>query len=459
MSFYLACGNHLNIIRFSHRDFILILPPCTIARIAVRFGDHCKVLPTDAGGDWEHLANLRPSDNLVAWLNGFDSRGVWSAGESKRALDDLKKSKKSKKTKRKPGTCTPRPQAKPQPKPQSKTKAAKSQAKADSPKSASRRVSKSRDLTLDTGDRTPTPRHDNFTDNPQRERVHALLRSLDPKSATLSQVQLVSDRQLSPADNDDLRGLWDVDLHSQNVSLSLPFGIDGSSVNILERHMSRLNPANANIPNGTWLHDEVINAMMVLFNMRDADRRAGAQDQGQRVFLSSFFFSVMYQDNGTFQFERLRRQLERNLERFGVPGALSVFDCDVVAAPLNISNSHWVLIAAFMERKCIVVFDSMGAQVGTEQVPYRDGLFKFISQLALLPANGPAPSFNADEWEVLNEIPHFTPKQDNCNDCGVFTCMCAHYIGMGLPLLHDTSTNNLDRARIALSLKRQRVEL
>ena len=117
-----------------------------------------------------------------------------------------------------------------------------------------------------------------------------------------------------------------------------------------------------------------------------------------------------------------------------------------------------------MERKCIVVFDSMGQsgspmKQGTKRVLYRDGLFKFISQLALLPANGPAPSFNADEWEVLNEIPHFTPKQDNCNDCGVFTCMCAHYIGMGLPLLHDTSTNNLDRARIALSLKRQRVEL
>ena len=402
----------------------------------------------------------------MAWLNGFDSRGVWSAGESKRALDDLKKSKKSKKTKRKPGTCTSRPQAKPQPKPQPKTKAAKSKAKADSPKSASRRVSESRDLTLGTGDRTPTPRHDNFTDNPQRERrqrVHALLRSLDPKSATQSQVQLVSERQLSPADDDDLHGLWDVDLDSQNVSLSLPFGIGRSSVNILERHMSRLNPANANIPNGTWLHDEVINAMMVLFNKRDADRRAGAQDQGQRVFLSSFFFSVMYQNNRTFQFERLRRQLEQKLER-GVAGARSVFDCDVVAAPLNIGNSHWVLIAAFMERKCIVVFDSMGQsgspmKEGTERVLYRDGLFKFISQLALLPANGPAPSFNADEWEVLNEIPHFTPKQDNRNDCGVFTCMCAHYIGMGLPLLHGTSTNYLDRARIALSLKRQRVQL
>ena len=71
----------------------------------VKLGEHAKILPLHGGKTWDHLIPLRPANNLIAYLNGFQADGSWSSAAAKAALVIVEKT--SLKKKKKPGNPGP----------------------------------------------------------------------------------------------------------------------------------------------------------------------------------------------------------------------------------------------------------------------------------------------------------------------------------------------------------------
>ncbi len=80
----------------------------------------CRAMPLHPGGDWEHLSKLRVSENLVAWMNGFQGGdGGWCPIKAKAARDayrdgeELPGKGSSSSSKKKKGPAPPPPQRPP----------------------------------------------------------------------------------------------------------------------------------------------------------------------------------------------------------------------------------------------------------------------------------------------------------------------------------------------------------
>ena len=112
------------------------------------------------------------------------------------------------------------------------------------------------------------------------------------------------------------------------------------------------------------------------------------------------------------------------------------------------SNSHWCLAVAHARERRLQYYDSMGGQ-GRR---YPGGLRLFLQ--------GEAKKYNGDagvdvaNWEVVptqvwgprrcraraGEL--LASQQDNCDDCGVFTCIFAHYyVSAALPFIFTAATS------------------
>ncbi len=84
----------------------------------VRLGRHCKVLPLHPGQNWSHLEELRPADNLLIYLNGFDpNTGDFDVDFARKAWTQLKALKpdqsKAKRRRSKSSTTSSTSQKKP----------------------------------------------------------------------------------------------------------------------------------------------------------------------------------------------------------------------------------------------------------------------------------------------------------------------------------------------------------
>ncbi len=66
----------------------------------VKFGRHCRVFPLHPGGDWTHLADLHPPDNLVVFLGGYNAEGIWDVALARKTLATLASLTPSKRKKR-----------------------------------------------------------------------------------------------------------------------------------------------------------------------------------------------------------------------------------------------------------------------------------------------------------------------------------------------------------------------
>ena len=74
------------------------------------------------------------------------------------------------------------------------------------------------------------------------------------------------------------------------------------------------------------------------------------------------------------------------------------------------------------------------------------------------------PLLDVANWEVVptqvwgpgGEL--LTPQQDNCDDCGVFTCIYANYVSADLPLGFTAADMPLFRKRITLDILRKKVD-
>lgn len=122
-----------------------------------------------------------------------------------------------------------------------------------------------------------------------------------------------------------------------------------------------------------WLSDEHINFGMWLLQQRDAaiqgclvmQQLRGLWDGQQGIschFFNSYFFSKFYLDSGVIRYGAVRKwTLPSRLRQAGQPKhATGVLDCELVVAPCNLNNAHWVLVVADLGRRRILYLDPMG---------------------------------------------------------------------------------------------------
>ena len=209
-----------------------------------------------------------------------------------------------------------------------------------------------------------------------------------------------------------------------DVAVELPAGASGSTVAVLGKHMFRMRP-------GEWLYDEAINMYMWLLQGRDAHRVLLANERGDSKkpshFFNSFFFEKLLSE-GLPNYELVKRFANKITSTKG-----NVFKLDKIFAPVNVGGTHWCMLVAYVQQRRIQYYDSFGGS--GEQ--YLDAMKVFLENEATKwvdDGSVPQHLLDLNAWALVRTQRATTPQQNNCCDCGVFSCTFANYISQDLEL-------------------------
>ena len=97
--------------------------------------------------------------------------------------------------------------------------------------------------------------------------------------------------------------------------------------------------------------------------------------------------------------------------------------------PINIFDTHWVLVIALMQERRILFRDALG----NEGRKYVCAVFEYVMEEMQARKGHVMSKEEQDEWVLEFEVPGDSPKQDNGFDCGMFVCMYADYMLQDLP--------------------------
>ncbi|KAA8496817.1 Ubiquitin-like-specific protease ESD4 [Porphyridium purpureum] len=183
----------------------------------------------------------------------------------------------------------------------------------------------------------------------------------------------------------------------------------------------------------SWLNDELVNSYVALLNARNAARREENASCGhnsrpcvQRVYcFTSFFYARLNATKAGYDYDGVRRWTTR--------AKVDVLSTDILLIPVNLGNTHWVLVSINMRRQSIHYLDSMSSP---------DSLSSFVmaslarwlddevnnkhpgaTESGLNRAAGP---WSCSSWprKVLRHL----PRQRDGGSCGVFMLMFAESI-------------------------------
>ena len=115
---------------------------------------------------------------------------------------------------------------------------------------------------------------------------------------------------------------------------------------------------------------------------------------------------------------------------------------DLILIPCNpVHLSHWYLLAVFPKEKLVVVLDSL---VGNYVKPSTE---KAVSKVANI-LKAIEPNCNLEEWTFTVNRPDDIPQQNNAQDCGVFTCLCARCLARLGPMVDAASISEFRKCII-----------
>ena len=168
---------------------------------------------------------------------------------------------------------------------------------------------------------------------------------------------------------------------------------------------------------GQWLNDEIIHAFLGILNGLGEQPSGTIHDCPKIHFFNSFFMTAL--GSGTsYNFDRAYRWTRR------LPQNSNIFDLDILAFPVNINMSHWVLIVIDFRNKQIEFCDSLG-NAGVEHL---QSVMSFILDEHSRIFNSPLPNRNI--WN-LKSWGNTIIQQPNAFDCGVFVCIYAETLIRG----------------------------
>ena len=120
-----------------------------------------------------------------------------------------------------------------------------------------------------------------------------------------------------------------------------------------------------------------------------------------------------------------------------------LFDKDLIFMPINITNTHWTLVAMDMVAKTISYYDSMRG----------NGQLYIDNAMAYLRASAEARGvpFTDSEWTCDRHAAEAYPPQPNSFDCGIYVVMVADLLTSRLPVRLLT-LEAMARARTHISM-------
>lgn len=195
----------------------------------------------------------------------------------------------------------------------------------------------------------------------------------------------------------------------------------------------------------TKVNDEVINFYLyhVLW-----ERPLVHESSNTTFFLcfNSFFVQALIgekdddpNNRGKYNFEAVKRW-HKNIK---------LFQCKHVCIPINDDNYHWTLAWIDIEGKKVTHLDSCCAQ--NDNPPRNTKLHHLLHYLQDRASAEGYDDFFRDSWKIIDDGKGI-PQQTDGTSCGVFVCMFATLIKMGLPLKFSNDHAISFRSRIAREL-------
>ncbi|KAN0022515.1 hypothetical protein ACTFIU_004709 [Dictyostelium citrinum] len=189
---------------------------------------------------------------------------------------------------------------------------------------------------------------------------------------------------------------------------------------------------------GKWLNDEVINFYMEVLKIRDAEKKKSGGDFPKCHFFNTFFYPKLCNDNGTYNYEKVRRWTAR----------VNLFEMDKIIIPIHLGN-HWCLAVINFKAKQFEYYDSL---LGSNKECLRK-LRKYISDE--MENKNKKGAVNLDEFQ--DSMPKEIPIQQNGYDCGVFMCKYAEFCSKGANLTFTQEEITQYRRRMVLEISNKQI--
>ena len=222
-------------------------------------------------------------------------------------------------------------------------------------------------------------------------------------------------------------------LFNNNTDTEAVFAKINMATFITREGMKKLGP-------GGWLHDEIINFFFNLLGMRDG-AICRAHPTRQRSFFMTTFFIRLDQ-----------AYLYKPTYSKNAPGG-DLFQLRTIFVPVHVSNQHWILVVLHMNQKRIEIYDSMTAHLkDTIRCRIRKRLLQYLNDEHKRLHNRSMPDQHL--WR-LDHSGRDVPQQKNGFDCGVFVCVFADFLSLGLPLIFEQRHVSKIRGHIILAIHRR----
>lgn len=178
---------------------------------------------------------------------------------------------------------------------------------------------------------------------------------------------------------------------------------------VSRRNMRRLKP-------GEWLSDDIISLYICKLL---AERDSAICSTNARKLRSGFFNSMFYtklmrvghnhpNKFGTYKYVLVKNWSDK------VPGK-DIFKLDKLFIPLHKKNSHWQLAVAYMQKREIILYDSLKRKInGSRQLENETclrKLLKYVRDEHRAKKNAALP--NKHDWVLRNPTQHDIPTQQN----------------------------------------------
>ncbi|KZW02050.1 cysteine proteinase [Exidia glandulosa HHB12029] len=163
---------------------------------------------------------------------------------------------------------------------------------------------------------------------------------------------------------------------------------------------------------GQWLNDEIINFYGAMILERSTGSKENHKGLGKLMkvhYFSTFFWPKLNEGYAKSKLNRWTKKID-------------IFSKDVILIPVNHGNAHWTAAAINFRRKRIESYDSMGMK--------RANVLSMLRKyLELEHQDKRKKPFDFTGW--TDYVSDDTPQQENCYDCGVFTCQFLETLSRG----------------------------
>jgi sentrin-specific protease 1 len=122
----------------------------------------------------------------------------------------------------------------------------------------------------------------------------------------------------------------------------------------------------------------------------------------------------------------------------------NVLDMQMIVIPINHHNTHWALAVLWPHSKEICYMDSLG---GASASYVTSTLLRWFADEV---EDKRGEVLTMTDWSV-RPPPDNLPQQHNGCDCGVFLCMYANYVSLGLEDYMNFQQCYMDELRVFLA--------